>query len=98
MKDYVRGDLMTVGELKSLKKGDIVYLYYLDDEEDIFHGYVKLCEFSERIIFSCEGFAFPLHDLDDNELVKAIKNNGWFYSIHKVKKKTLLNILDIIIN
>ena len=88
-KGYEKGDVMTVGEAKQLKEGDLIHLKYYNDEGELdFNDIDEILDNSGNEICTKGMYPFPINDYwDDSMLLKNADNSGYSFTVSKVCKK-----------
>ena len=88
-KDYKKGDVMTVGEAKKLKEGDLIHLkYYNEDGRLTFNDIDAIFDNCGNEICTKGMYPFPIKDWwEDTMLLKNADNSGHLFTVSKVCKK-----------
>ena len=88
-KGYVKGDVMTVGEAKQLKEGDLIHLKFNDEDGKLRFNDIDVVLFNENNEVCTKGmYPFPIEDYwEDTMLLKNADSSGWTFTISKVCKK-----------
>jgi hypothetical protein len=88
--DYVKGRVLTVGELKSLPEGSVIHLWYIDEDR-----HLRSDDFLTLLGVNCDdmctdcGFYIPLGGHSDDELVERFDNCGWTFTVREAIEKRL---------
>ena len=88
-KDYKKGEVMTVGEAKQLKEGDLIHLKYYNDEGRLtFNNIDAILDNCGDEICTKGMYPFPIKDYwEDSMLLEDADNSGYTFTVSKVIKK-----------
>jgi hypothetical protein len=86
--DYVKGKVLTVGELKSLPKNSIIHLWYKDEDNHLRNnGFVTFCGYNgDDELCTTDGFTMPINGHTDDELIERFDNCGWKFTVSESLK------------
>ncbi|MCK9446274.1 hypothetical protein M0Q50_05220 [bacterium] len=87
-KNYKKGKILNLGELKSLPENSIVHLKYYDEYDHIrINDFVIFCGYKGSDEFHFKGgWSIPTQILSDTDLLKNIDNSDWNYTISEAIK------------
>jgi hypothetical protein len=88
-KGYVKGDVMTVGEAKQLKEGDLIHLKYRNEDGRLTFNDIDAVLFTDNNEVCTKGmYPFPIKEWwEDTMLLENADNSGHTFTISKVLMK-----------
>lgn len=82
--DYIRGKVLTLGELKQIPNEGVIHIYYVDEDDNLRANEFKyLYKDKDNKEFSAEDYPFPVKKLSDDSLLDNVYNSGWHFTIRE---------------
>lgn len=87
LKGYIKGDLISVGELRLLKEGDIIFVKYFNEDNHVsVNDFLTFGGIDSDEAYTTDGYPFPLEGHRDNELIESFDNCDHTFTIYKAIK------------
>jgi len=82
-KDYVKGEVMTVKEFKSLLHGAVFHLLYYDEDGQLReNGFQELLKQKDlNNMTTKDGYSMPLDGHKPSEKIEKFDNSGWTFTV-----------------
>lgn len=89
LKGYVKGEIMTLKELKALPNRSVIHLKYTDEDGGLRENGFQILEKDDSEDWTTEeGYSIPLNNIKNQSVkIQDIDNSGWTFTIrHAIKK------------